>query len=46
VLLNPVAPDELFRVVASGAVLPQKSTFFTPKVPSGLVLRDFEGPRL
>jgi uncharacterized protein (DUF1015 family) len=46
VLLNPVAPDELFRVVASGAVLPQKSTFFTPKVPSGLVLRDFQGPRV
>jgi uncharacterized protein (DUF1015 family) len=41
VLLNPVAPDDLFRVVSSGAVLPQKSTFFTPKVPSGLVLRDF-----
>jgi uncharacterized protein (DUF1015 family) len=45
VLLNPVAAEDLFRVVASGAVLPQKSTFFTPKVPSGLVLRDFDGRR-
>ena len=39
VLQNPVSPEELFRVVRSGEVLPQKSTFFAPKVPSGLVLR-------
>ncbi len=39
VFLNPLEPEELFRVVASGAVLPQKSTYFAPKVPSGLVLR-------
>ncbi len=38
-LQNPVTPEELFRVVRSGEVLPQKSTFFAPKVPSGLVLR-------
>ncbi len=41
VLLNPLEPEDLFRVVASGAVLPQKSTYFAPKIPSGLVLRDF-----
>ncbi len=39
-LLNPVAPEELFRVVREGRLLPQKSTYFSPKVPSGLVLRD------
>lgn len=42
VLLNPVDPEALFRVVQSGARLPQKSTFFSPKIPSGLVLRDFD----
>lgn len=42
VFLNPLEPEELFRVVESGAVLPQKSTYFAPKVPSGLVLRDFD----
>ncbi len=41
ILMNPLAPDELFRVVQQGRVLPQKSTFFSPKIPSGLVLRDF-----
>lgn len=41
VLLNPVDPERLFSVVQSGARLPRKSTFFTPKVPSGLLLRDF-----
>jgi uncharacterized protein (DUF1015 family) len=39
-LLNPVSPDELFGVVREGRVLPQKSTYFSPKVPSGLLLRD------
>jgi uncharacterized protein (DUF1015 family) len=42
VFLNPLEPGELFRVVASGAVLPQKSTYFAPKVPSGLVLRSLD----
>jgi hypothetical protein len=40
VLVNPVIAEELFRVVGEGRVLPQKSTYFSPKVPSGLVLRD------
>jgi len=42
ILLNPIAPDALFRVVEAGAILPQKSTFFAPKIPTGLVLRSFE----
>ena len=41
ILLNPLPAADLFRVVEAGALLPQKSTYFSPKVPSGLVLRDF-----
>jgi uncharacterized protein (DUF1015 family) len=37
--LNPLAPDDVFRVTAAGEVLPQKSTFFFPKLPTGLVFR-------
>jgi len=37
--LNPLTADDVFRVTAAGEVLPQKSTFFTPKLPSGLVFR-------
>jgi len=40
--LNPLAAEEVFRVTAAGEVLPQKSTFFTPKLPSGLVFRPLE----
>jgi hypothetical protein len=41
ILLHPLDADGLFRVVQAGVLLPEKSTFFTPKIPSGLVLRDF-----
>ncbi len=37
--LNPVAPEDVFRVTAAGEVMPQKSTFFYPKLPTGLVFR-------
>jgi uncharacterized protein (DUF1015 family) len=40
--LNPLRPDDVFRVTAAGEVLPQKSTFFTPKLPTGLVFRSLE----
>jgi uncharacterized protein (DUF1015 family) len=40
--LNALTPDEVFRVTRSGEVLPQKSTFFYPKLPSGLVFRSHE----
>ena len=40
--LNPLAPEDVFRVTAAGEVLPQKSTFFYPKLPTGLVFRTFE----
>ncbi len=39
-MMNPTGAEELFRVVQGGTVLPQKSTFFAPKIPSGLVIRD------
>lgn len=37
--LNPVKPTEIFQTTQGGDVLPQKSTFFYPKIPSGLVFR-------
>jgi uncharacterized protein (DUF1015 family) len=40
--LNPLSPDDVFRVTAAGEVLPQKSTFFYPKLPTGLVFRSLE----
>jgi len=39
VLLNPTKVDEVFAVADAGEVMPPKSTYFVPKVPSGLVLR-------
>ncbi len=38
--LNPLHPDDVFRVTAAGEVMPQKSTFFYPKIPTGFVFRD------
>jgi uncharacterized protein (DUF1015 family) len=42
--VNPVAPDDVFHVTEAGGVLPQKSTFFHPKLPTGLVFRVHEEP--
>ncbi len=39
VLLNPTKVDQVFAVADAGDVMPPKSTYFVPKVPSGLVLR-------
>ena len=38
--LNPLTPDDVFHATERGEVMPQKSTFFHPKVPTGLVFRD------
>jgi len=38
VLLNPTRLEQVVEVSRLGLRLPQKSTFFHPKVPSGLVL--------
>ncbi len=42
VLLNPPAVEDVLSVADAGAVMPPKATFFTPKVPSGLVLLNYE----
>jgi uncharacterized protein (DUF1015 family) len=41
--LNALSPEDVFRVTAAGEVMPQKSTFFHPKLPTGLVVRSLEG---
>ncbi len=38
-LLPPVALDDLWDVAREGKRLPAKSTYFAPKIPSGLMLR-------
>jgi uncharacterized protein (DUF1015 family) len=42
--LNPTSPEAVFRATAKGDVMPQKSTFFYPKVPTGMVFRDHHAP--
>jgi uncharacterized protein (DUF1015 family) len=39
VLLNATRVEQVFAVADAGDVMPPKSTYFYPKVPSGLVLR-------
>jgi len=39
-LLNPPSISDIKRVVKQGELMPPKSTYFYPKVPSGLVMRD------
>jgi uncharacterized protein (DUF1015 family) len=43
--LNPLTPDDVFRVTRAGGLMPQKSTFFAPKIPTGLVFRLHGAPR-
>lgn len=37
-LLNPTRPEEIFAVADAGERMPQKSTYFYPKLGTGLVL--------
>ena len=39
VLLNPTRVEQVFAVADAGDAMPPKSTYFVPKVPSGVVLR-------
>ncbi len=41
--LNPLHPGDVFEVTGRGEILPQKSTFYLPKLPSGLVFREHTG---
>jgi uncharacterized protein (DUF1015 family) len=38
VVVNPCTTAQLLAVADAGEVMPQKSTYFSPKVPTGLVL--------
>lgn len=40
-LLNPAAVSQIMQTADAGSRMPQKSTFFYPKVLSGLVMRKF-----
>jgi uncharacterized protein (DUF1015 family) len=42
IYLNPLEPADVFRVTAAGELLPQKSTYFHPKLPTGLLFRCLE----
>ncbi len=42
-LLPATRMEEVRRVADAGQVMPQKSTFFAPKIPTGVVIRPFEG---
>jgi uncharacterized protein (DUF1015 family) len=37
-ILQPIAVEEVLKRAEAGEVMPQKSTFFYPKLPSGLVM--------
>ena len=39
--VNPPDPDSIFEIAESGLILPQKTTYFYPKIYSGLVFRRF-----
>jgi uncharacterized protein (DUF1015 family) len=42
VLVRPVSVAEIERTAREGALMPPKSTFFTPKLRTGLVIRPLE----
>jgi uncharacterized protein (DUF1015 family) len=40
--LNPLRAEDVFRVTRAGELMPQKSTFFAPKLPTGLLFRPLD----
>jgi uncharacterized protein (DUF1015 family) len=42
ILLNPTRVDQVAAVARAGERMPEKSTYFFPKAPTGLVLRPLE----
>ena len=44
-LLNPPTLDQVMSAADSGDRMPQKSTYFTPKLPTGIVLHGFDSVR-
>jgi len=43
-LMNATPVDQVLSACEAGFVLPQKSTYFQPKLGTGLVMNPFEGP--
>ena len=42
-LVKPFPMDQFYDVVSQGQRLPRKSTFFYPKLPTGLVINQLDG---
>ena len=42
-LLKPFPMDQFQEIVSEGRRLPRKSTFFYPKLPTGLVINELDG---
>ena len=42
ILIRPVSVDEIKRTANEGLLMPPKSTFFTPKLRTGLVIRELK----
>ncbi|MCM8787129.1 MAG: DUF1015 domain-containing protein [Candidatus Omnitrophica bacterium] len=40
-ILRPISVKNIFKIASCGYTLPQKSTYFYPKIPSGILLRRF-----
>ena len=40
--LNPTRPEQVMEVAEAGDRMPEKSTYFYPKLPTGLVMRELE----
>ncbi len=43
-LLNPISPRAVLAIADRGERMPQKSTFFYPKIPTGLLFNPLFGP--
>jgi len=44
VLLNPISPQRVMAIADGGERMPPKSTFFYPKIPTGLLFHPLFGP--
>jgi uncharacterized protein (DUF1015 family) len=44
ILVNPVPVSEVFSAAVSGRRMPEKSTYFYPKLRSGLLMRSLDDP--
>ena len=44
-VLNPIPIEQLRKIASKGEIMPHKSTFFYPKIITGLVMRDLESKK-